>query len=127
MNLSSITLQLELISKARDMMSIEHKYCYVVNGVYLITKQLSIDYEQVTMPFNIYKDKLKIIAAYVRWSVRRQTIGHSLEMQVREIIARAKIEGYQIVILFIDEATSAYHTPAQNRSEMLNMKNFIFK
>lgn len=41
------------------------------------------------------------------------------------IIARAKIEGYQIIILFIDEATSAYHTPTQKRSVMLNMKNFI--
>lgn len=125
MNLLSITLHLGPILKARDMMSIEHKYCYVYNGVYLITKQPSLEYEQVSMPFNIYKDKLKILAAYVRWSDRGQTLGHSLEMQVREIIARAKIEGYQIVILFIDEATSAYHTPAQNRSEMLNMKNFI--
>lgn len=106
-------------------MSIEHKYCYVFNGVYLITKQHNLSYEQVTMPFNIYKDKLKILVAYVRWSDRGQTLGHSLEMQVREIIARAKIEGYQIVILFVDEATSAYHKPAQNRTEMLNMKNFI--
>lgn len=79
----------------------------------------------MTIPFNIYKDKLKILAAYVRWSDRGQTLGHSLEMQVREIIARAKIEGYQIIILFVDEATSAYHKPAQKRLEMMNMKNFI--
>ncbi|MBK3496991.1 hypothetical protein JFL43_19430 [Viridibacillus sp. YIM B01967] len=106
-------------------MSIEHKYCYIFDDVYLITKHASLNYTQVAMPCNIYKDKLKILAAYVRWSDRGQTLGHSLEIQVREIIARSKIEGYQIVILFIDEATSAYHKPSQNRNEMINMKNFI--
>lgn len=106
-------------------MSIEHKYCYIINDVYLITKQVNLNYEQVTMPFDIYKDKLKILAAYVRWSDRGQTFGHSLEMQLRQIIARAKMEGYQNIILFVDEATSAYHKPAQKRLEMMNMKNFI--
>ena len=83
-------LHLGPILKARDMMSIEHKYCYIFDGIYFITKQSSLNYTQVTMPFNIYKDKLKILTAYVRWSDRGQTLGHSLEMQVREIIARAK-------------------------------------
>lgn len=106
-------------------MSIEHKYCYLLNGVYLITDQPRPEYEQVTPPFNIFKDILKVLVAYVRWSDRGQTLGHSLEMQEREIIARAKMEGYQIVVLFIDEATSAYHTPAPKRSVMIAMKNFI--
>lgn len=106
-------------------MIIEHKYCYVFDGIYLIAKQPNLNYEQVAIPFNIYKDKLKILTAYVRWSDRDQTLGHSLEIQLREIIARAKIEGFQIIILFVDQATSAYHKPAQQRLEMMNMKNFI--
>lgn len=40
-------------------------------------------------------------------------------------MARAKKEGFKIVVSFIEEAKSAYHIPAQRRIQMQNMKNFI--
>lgn len=107
------------------LMSFEHKNVYTVNGMYLITDRPRPNYEQVTLPFNIYMDPVKILTGYVRWSDDKQTYGHSLEMQESVVISRAKLEGYQVVVLFIDEATSAYHTPAQKRKVMLNMKQYV--
>lgn len=107
-------------------MNFKHKYCYLINDVYLITDRIRPKYTPAAeMPFNIQKDSIKVATAYIRWSDDKQTSGHSLQIQELEIIARAKLEGYQVVVLFIDEATSAFHTPAQKREAMLNMKNYI--
>lgn len=106
-------------------MNFKHKYCYLINDVYLITDRERPKYTPAELPFNIYKDTIKVITAYIRWSDDKQTSGHSLQIQELEIIARAKLEGYQVVVLFIDEATSAYHTPAQKRKAMLDMKSYI--
>lgn len=106
-------------------MSFEHKYVYLVNDMFLVTDRPRPKYEQVNLPCNIYKDPIKVMTGYVRWSDDSQTLGHSLEIQESVIISRAKLEGYQVVVLFIDEATSAYHTPAQKRKIMLNMKHYV--
>lgn len=113
------------ILKARVIMNFEHKYSYLINDVYLITDRVRPKYAPAELPFNIYEDGIKVSTAYIRWSDEKQTSGHSLQIQELEIVARAKLEGYQVVVLFIDEATSAYHTPAQKRKAMLGMKNYI--
>lgn len=102
----------------------KHKYCYHINDVYLRTNKVHENYTPLELSL-IPKSDLKIVAAYVRWSDDKQTSGHSLQIQILEIIARAKQEGFQVVVLFIDEATSAYHTPAQKRKAMLEMKDYI--
>ncbi|MFS0865341.1 recombinase family protein [Fredinandcohnia sp. 179-A 10B2 NHS] len=106
-------------------MSFEHKHVYLVNDMFLVTDRPRPKYEPVNLPCNIYKDPIKVMTGYVRWSDDSQTLGHSLEIQESVIISRAKLEGYQVVVLFIDEATSAYHTPAQKRKIMLNMKHYV--
>lgn len=111
--------------KRMMMMSYEHKYVYHVNGIFLITDYHHPNYEQVTLPFNIYKDPITVLVGYVRWSHDSQSLGHSLEIQEAVIISRAKLEGYKVIVLFIDAATSAYHTPAQKRKVMLNMKQYV--
>jgi site-specific DNA recombinase len=116
---------LQDILKVRIAMNIKHKYVYLVNKVYLITDRVRPKYEQIELPFNIYKDSIKVATAYIRWSDDKQSSGHSLQIQELEVVARAKVEGYQVVILFIDEATSAYHIPAQKRKAMVEMKNYI--
>jgi site-specific DNA recombinase len=113
------------ISKAGIVMSFEHKFVYLINDVYLITDRARPKYEPAELPFNIYKDSIKVSTAYIRWSDDKQTSGHSLQIQELEIVARAKLEDYQVVVLFIDEATSAYHIPAQKRKAMQNMKGYI--
>lgn len=106
-------------------MNFKHKYVYLVNDVYLITDRPRPKYEQVDFPFNVYKDIIKILTGYVRWSDDKQTSAHSLQIQELQVIARAKKEGYQVVILFIDEAKSAYHISAEKRPAMNEMKSFI--
>jgi DNA invertase Pin-like site-specific DNA recombinase len=93
--------------------------------MFLITDRPRPNYEQVALPYNIYKDQVKVLTGYIRWSDDSQTLGHSLEIQESVILSRAKIEGYQVVVLFIDEATSAFHTPAQKRKIMLDMKQYV--
>ncbi|WP_185806781.1 recombinase family protein [Bacillus salinus] len=105
-------------------MNFEHKYVYLVNDMFLVTDRPRPKYKEDTLPFNIYKDTIKVLTGYVRWSDDSQTLGHSLEIQESVILSRAKLEGYQVVVLFIDEATSAYHTPAQKRKVMLDMKHY---
>lgn len=82
------------------------------------------NFDPVKLSFDIYKDPIKMLSAYIRWSDDKQTSGHSLKTQMLEILARSKMEGYEVVIFFIDEARSAFHIPAQKREKMLEMKNF---
>ncbi|GAA0496841.1 recombinase family protein [Salinibacillus aidingensis] len=102
-----------------------YKFCYKINGTYTLTDYQLFDVEQSELPFNVYKDGVKITTAYVRWSDIYQTDRNSLKIQVNEVVARAKQEGFQVIILFVDQAKSAYHIPAQKRPEMLNMKEYI--
>lgn len=104
-----------------------HKYTYLINGVYLLTETPRPNLKEVDLPCNIFKDHISIITSYIRWSDDGQTIGHSLHIQESEIVARAKKEGFKIVVSFIEEAKSAYHIPAQKRIQMQNMKNFILE
>jgi site-specific DNA recombinase len=102
-----------------------HKYAYEINGVYILTDEIRPNLEPVTLPFNMYKDPVKVATAYIRWSDEGQSDGHSLYIQEREIVARAKLEGIKVIVMFIDKAKSAYHIPAQKREKMLEMKQYI--
>ncbi|MFE8703995.1 recombinase family protein [Cytobacillus sp. FJAT-54145] len=102
-----------------------HKYCYQHNGVCFLTEEPLPNFEVAKKPWNIYRDSIKLLTAYIRWSDEKQTSGHSLNTQLLEILARTKIEGYNAIVIFIDKATSAFHVPAQKREKMLEMKSFI--
>ncbi|WP_048716515.1 hypothetical protein [Bacillus sp. 522_BSPC] len=106
-------------------MNLMHKYCYQHNGVYFLTEEPLPNFEVAKKPWNIYRDSIKLLTAYIRWSDEKQTSGHSLNTQLLEILARTKIEGYNAIVIFIDKATSAFHVPAQKREKMLEMKSFI--
>jgi site-specific DNA recombinase len=106
-------------------MLLEHKYKYFVDGIFLLS-EIERDYEPVVdLPFNIYRASKKVAAGYIRWSDDVQTKGHSFKIQEREVLYRAKLEGFQAVVLFVDQATSAFHKSAQKREKMKEMKNFV--
>ncbi|MEB1808964.1 MAG: recombinase family protein [Bacillaceae bacterium] len=102
-----------------------HRYCYKHNGIYILTDIELKNFEIAKIPWNIYTDPIRLITAYIRWSDKKQTSGHSLNTQLLEILARTKIEGFEVIVFFIDEATSGYRVPAQKREKMIEMKNFI--
>lgn len=106
-------------------MSIKHKYFYIVNGLYLVTEEKRPDLEEVTVPWNIYKDPIKLAVGYIRWSDEKQNNGHSLSIQESEIIWKAKALGFVAVVIFVEAATSAFHTSAKHRLKMNEMKEFI--
>ena len=102
-----------------------HKYCYYENGVYVITEEERANYTPVILKWDIFNDNVKLAVGYVRWSDEKQNKGHSLAIQEREIILRAKLEGFQVVIMFIEAATSGLHVPAGKRVKMNEMKEFV--
>ncbi|WP_195892880.1 recombinase family protein [Bacillus massiliigorillae] len=57
----------------------------------------------------------------------KQNTGHSLSIQEAEILLKAKSLGFLVVIIFVEAATSAYHTTAQHRVKMNEMKEFILR
>lgn len=106
-------------------MSIKHKYFYNVNDIYLVTEEKRPDFEEVDLPWNIYKDPIKLAVGYIRWSDEKQNSGHSLSIQETDILIKAKSLGFSVVVIFVEAATSAYHIAAQNRVKMTEMKEFI--
>lgn len=74
-------LRLAAILKARVIMNFKHKYCYLINDIYLITDRIRPKYTPTKLPFNIRKDNIKVATAYIRWSDDKQTSGHSLQIQ----------------------------------------------
>lgn len=65
-------------------------------------------------------DEASLIPAigYVRYSSHKQQDKHSIEIQKKEIMYRAKEEGYYIILWCIDESVSATHNRAINRPWM---------
>ena len=97
----------------------------MVNVLYLVTEEERPDLEEVTVPWNIYKDPIKLAVGYIRWSDEKQNNGHSLSIQESEIIWKAKALGFVAVVIFVEAATSAFHTSAKHRLKMNEMKEFI--
>ncbi len=102
-----------------------HSYCYQHNDIYILTDAPLKNFQIAKMPWDIYRDPIKLLTAYIRWSDEKQTAGHSLKTQLLEILARTKMEGFEVIVLFTDEATSGFRVPAQKREKMIQMKNFI--
>src|SRR5699024_5927512 len=61
---------------------------------------------------------IKFGVGIVRRSDVKQKNNASLETQYEEIRARAKMEGYHIVKIFVDDANSAYHNTVTERKAM---------
>jgi len=106
-------------------MLLKHKYIYYVDDIYLVTEYEKEGLETSSLPWNIYNDPVKLAAGYIRWSDEKQNSGHSLSIQERELTIKAKTLGYQVIVLFVEAATSAFHKKANKRSKMNEMKEFI--
>ncbi|SKC08831.1 Resolvase, N terminal domain [Lysinibacillus sp. AC-3] len=107
-------------------MNKRHKFYYIENGVYVITEEERPDYTPTNIKWDIFNDNVRLAVGYVRWSDEKQNKGHSLAIQEREIILRAKVEGYQVVVMFIEAATSGLHVPVGKRVKINEMKEFVF-
>lgn len=64
---------------------------------------------------------IKFGVGIVRRSDVKQKNNASLETQSEEIRARAKMEGYHIVKIFVDDANSAYHKTVTERKAMTDL------
>lgn len=106
-------------------MGIRHKFVYYVNDVYVITEEERPGLTAISLPWNLYKDKIKLAVGYIRWSDEKQNSGHSHSIQERAIIIKAQSMGYQGVVLFVEAAKSAYHYNANKRAQMRALKHFI--
>jgi site-specific DNA recombinase len=99
---------------------------YIVNGLYIISDCAKLRGEKIDhLPFNIYKDRIKIAVAYIRWSTASQSDKHSLSLQQNAILVKAHSLGYEVIVFFVEEQTSAYHVEASKRNEMIRLKKFI--
>ncbi|WP_064091544.1 recombinase family protein [Rossellomorea aquimaris] len=99
---------------------------YRVEDIYLISsctelKGIKIDH----VPFNIFKDPIRITVAYIRWSTAGQTDKHTLSIQQNAIILKARSLGYKVIVFFVEKQTSAYHVEASKRKEMKALKKFV--
>ncbi|MFP7254644.1 recombinase family protein [Terribacillus goriensis] len=100
-------------------------YNYLYNGISLHT-DIAIDLADFNLDTSENKENLYPLGvAYIRWSDQKQSDKHSLEIQLRYIVSKAKKEGYLSLVLFIDKATSAYHTMVYNRKSATEMIKFI--
>ncbi|MFJ5764582.1 recombinase family protein [Lysinibacillus sp. NPDC093210] len=106
-------------------MSIGHKFTYFENDVYVITEEERPESTPTSLPWNIYKDNVKLAAGYIRWSDEKQNSGHSHSIQERAIIIKAQSLGFQGVVIFVEAAKSAYHYPVYKRKKMSELKEFI--
>lgn len=68
---------------------------------------------------------IKLAVGIVRRSDIKQKNNASLETQSEEIYARAELEGYQIVKIFIDDANSAYHKKVTERKAMTDLLQMV--
>ena len=99
---------------------------YVVEGLYIISDCTKLRGKKIDhLPFNIYKDQLKIAVAYIRWSTASQSDKHSLSLQQNAIMVKAQSLGYAVIVFFVEEQTSAYHVEASKRNEMRRLKKFV--
>lgn len=109
----------------RLQMSIEAKYVYYESGLYIVTEEKRLDSEETTLPFDLYKDKIKVAVGYIRWSDEKQNSGHSYSIQERAIISKAQSLECQCLVIFVEVAKSAYHYTATMREKMKSLKEFI--
>ncbi|MBK3497234.1 recombinase family protein [Viridibacillus sp. YIM B01967] len=94
------------------------KYSYVENGVYVITEGERKDLQPAELPCNLSKESMEIAVAYTCWS-------DSLSIQEKEIILKAKNNGFQTVVIFVEAATSAYQKTSMKGTKLNEMKEFI--
>lgn len=106
-------------------MSIGHRYVYFLDGTYLLSELERPMLENAVLPFELNDDSINVAAGYIRWSDKMQDDGHSLVIQEKEVVAKAKNENFQVVVMFVEQATSAYHKRAGKRKKMTEMKNYI--
>lgn len=102
-----------------------HIHIYLENDIYLITEIERPFYTPAEIPLGLLDQFNKVAVGYLRWSDKNQNEGHSLEIQEKEIIARAKHEGFKVIIMFVESATSAYRKRAKNRQKMVEMREFL--
>ncbi len=99
---------------------------YKVDDIYLISGCPELRGTKIDqVPFNIFKDRIRITVAYIRWSTAGQTDKHSFSIQQNAIIAKARSLGYKVIVFFVEKQTSAFHVEAAKRKEMLALKKFV--
>ncbi|MEH7383318.1 recombinase family protein [Bacillus sp. JJ1533] len=100
----------------------------IKDQLYLITDNSKVKGQEINqLPFNIYKDSIKLAVVYVRWSGADQSLKHSLDIQLNAVMIKARTLGYDVLVLFIDVETSAYHNEAIKRKEMVKLKEFVLR
>ncbi|WP_458411462.1 recombinase family protein [Schinkia sp. CFF1] len=67
---------------------------------------------------DLKSSRIKYGIAYIRYSDRKQDQNNSVEIQKRQILLKAKLEGYQIIYWCIDKAISATQIKAGDRKAM---------
>jgi site-specific DNA recombinase len=99
---------------------------YKVDDIYLISDSPELRGTKIDQkPFNIFKDRIRITVAYIRWSTAGQTDKHSFSIQQNAIIAKARSLGYKVIVFYVEKQTSAFHVEAAKRKEMLALKKFV--
>lgn len=106
-------------------MSVNPNNIYFENNLYIVTEEARTNSEETTLPFDFYKDDIKLAVGYIRWSDEKQNSGHSHSIQERAIISKAQLLGFQCVVLFVEAAKSAYHYNVDKREKMNKLKEFI--
>ena len=53
-------------------------FAFIVGGIIcVITEEQRLESIPVELPWNLYQDKVKLAAGYIRWSDKKQDSGHS--------------------------------------------------
>lgn len=99
---------------------------YKVDDIYLISSCSELRGTKIDqVPFNIFKDPIRITVAYIRWSTAGQTDKHTFSIQQNAIIAKARSLDYKVIVFFVEKQTSAFHVEASKRKEMKALKKFV--
>lgn len=114
-----------ILKGMKNVTSIGHKFAYYENNIYVITEEERQESTPIKPPWNLYQDKVKLAAGYIRWSDEKQNSGHSHSIQERAIIIKAQSLGFQGVVIFVEAAKSAYHNSVNKRKKMSALKEFI--